>query len=82
TLTSALLGLQAGETPAEIYVDDTMCELGTVICGRFLSSLDPSAPLHLEHAQLAAAKKGATPPDLRLGFQIDDGTIAVSLQLD
>lgn len=80
-LASALLGLQPGEVPDEVHVDDTACELATTICGRFLSSLDPSASLFLERARLEP-DGGAVPPDLRLGFQIERGEMAVSLRLD
>jgi hypothetical protein len=80
-LACALLGLQPGETPGEAYVDDTVCELASTISGRFLSSLDPSASLCLERARLEA-DGSAAPPDLRLGFQVERGAMAVSLRLD
>lgn len=79
-LASALLGLQPAETPAELYVDDTLCELANTICGRFLSSLDPTACLRLEPAHLSP--KIAVPPDLQLGFQVERGAMTVSLRFD
>ncbi|HEX7359473.1 MAG TPA: chemotaxis protein CheX [Bryobacteraceae bacterium] len=80
-LASALLGLQPGEAPGEAYVDDTLCELATTICGRFLSSLDASACLRLEQARLET-KSSAAPPDLQLGFQVERGEMTVSLRFD
>jgi hypothetical protein len=83
-LTSALLGLRPGETPAEPYVHDALCELGVVICGRWLSTLDPSACLRLGNGEITgiSAESDALSPELRLDFQLEYGHLAVSLRLD
>lgn len=78
-LATALLGSPAEETPPHAYIDDTICELGTVICGHFLSALDPTAALQLERARLVPQQSTA-PADLRLGFQLEQGPLAVSLR--
>lgn len=83
-LTSAALGLHPGETPAETYVKDALCELGTVICGCWLSTLDSSACLQLGNPELTetAARNSTETPALRLDFQLDCGHLAVCVQLD
>jgi hypothetical protein len=82
-LTSALLGLRLGETPAEPYIHDALCELGTAICGCWLSALDPSACLQLGNAELSDfGAESALRPELRLDFQLDCGHLAVSIRLD
>lgn len=79
-LATALLGSPVEEIPPCAYIDDTICELGTVICGHFLSALDPTAALQLEPARLVQQESTA-PADLRLGFQLEQGPLAVSLRL-
>lgn len=80
TLAAALLGLPAGEPPCKDDVDGTICELSTVICGRFLSLFDPSSSLQLESPRLGV--HASTAPGLRLSFKLDDGDLIASVHLD
>lgn len=79
-LAAAVLGSPPGEIPPEPYVDDTVCELGTVICGHFLSSLDPYSALELQRARLLSEVPTSS-AGLHLGFQLEQGELAVSLRL-
>jgi hypothetical protein len=82
-LTSAFLGLQPSEIPSDRDAHDLICELGTVVCGRFLSALDCGATLEIGEAQLCDLPSGApASSELQQCFQLDCGHLAVSVQLD
>jgi len=82
-LTSAFLGLRPSEAPSERDAHDLICELGTVVCGRFLSALDSGATLEIGEAQLCDLPSGAPASSgVQHCFQLDCGHLAVSLQLD
>ena len=82
-LTSAFLGLQPSELPSDCDAHDLICELGTVVCGRFLSALDCGARLEIGEAQLCDLPSGdPASGGVQQCFQLDCGHLAVSLQLD
>ncbi len=60
-------------------------ELGTMICGRFLSSVDPLSQMSLRASgigQQSAASGDTAPKRVRQGFLLDSGHLTASVEFD
>ena len=60
-------------------------ELGTMICGRFLSSVDPLSTMSLaapEAVEPVAVRVQKAPQQVRQGFLLDSGHLTASVEFD
>ncbi len=79
-LAASFLGV-SDVAPAGSQAEDTVCELGNVICGRLISSLDPSANLRIDPP--LKTRTGNTSRELVWqNFRADAGLLRVSFQLN
>ncbi len=66
---------------ADSQAEDTVCELGNVICGRFISWLDPSADLRID-APVKLKVANASGELVWQNFRADAGLFRVGFQLN
>ncbi len=78
-LTASFLGLH--DVGEDSLAEDTVCELGNVICGRFISWLDPSANLRIDPPVKGKAI-AASRELVWQNFRADAGLFRVAIQLD
>lgn len=79
-LTASFLGT-SDVAPERSQAEETVCELGNVMCGRFVSRLDPSADLRID----APVKGKAANTSRELvwqNFRADAGLLRVAFQLN
>ena len=62
--------------------DQVIGELGTMICGRFLSAVDPLSELTLATPRKSAVAPGKAPQQLRQAFSVDSGHLTASIEFD
>lgn len=79
-LAASFLGL-AQLASESALAKDTVCELGNVICGRFLSLLEPAANLIIEVSR-AAERAGADVEGQWQNFRADSGVLRVAVEFD
>lgn len=79
-LTVSFLGL-SDLAPERSQAEDTVCELGNVICGRLISWLDPSATLRID-APVKAKAANASRELVWQNFRADAGLLRVAFQLN
>jgi CheY-specific phosphatase CheX len=78
SLAASFLGQSLGSVDS--MVEATVSEVADVICGRFLSVLDPSATLSFDPP--ARETKAVKPPSVhRQTFQLDCGLLDITYQL-
>ncbi len=85
SLRDAFLGTAQQENAADETAGQVVEELGTMICGRFLSAVDPLSEMSLARPELskqpvAPANNGL--PSLRQGFLLDGGHLTASVEFD
>ena len=81
-LAASFLGIRHEDLlPNSPIPQDTVCELGNVICGRFLSLLDPSADLKIDPPSKSAAIGSAACLEWR-NFRADPGLLRVAFQIE
>lgn len=77
TLTAACLGLDRSDADLGKHVDGTLEELASVVCGRVMTSLDPTARFEMRPAPaLDKANEG-----IQQTFRLDFGILRAILQL-
>ncbi len=81
SLRDAFLGKRDEETAPDESAGDLVNELGTMICGRFLSSVDPLAKMSIEAPQQGKTY-GSALQDITQDFVLDAGHLTASVQFD
>ncbi len=81
SLRDAFLGKREQEEAGDGSAGDVVGELGTMICGRFLSAVDPLANMSLGTPRKGHAGEPAA-QGLRQGFVLDSGHLTASVQFD
>ncbi len=85
SLRDAFLGTAEQENAADETAGQVVEELGTMICGRFLSAVDPLSDMTLGRPELrkqAAAPANNAVPSLRQGFLLESGHLTASVEFD
>jgi CheY-specific phosphatase CheX len=81
TIAANFLG-EDGNVTEPGQVRDVICELANMICGNVLSRLDREAHFDLQHPELVEACSAGPPGAVCRIFEIEDGQVALCLQLD
>ena len=82
TLASDFLGLDAAEPPATEQVQQVVCELANMICGRALSALEKDG-LRLSGPRVVPAPGPALPAGAcRRTFDLSNGRLTVALAVE
>ncbi len=78
SLTAAFLGLEAGHPSLASHTADTMGEFARILCGRLVTSLDPSTPVEMKPAAIGIRK-----PEKIIGqaFRAGAGTLCITVQM-
>ena len=85
SLRDSFLGKPEQGQAAADSAGEVVAELGTMICGRFLSSVDPLSPLSLatpETSQCSVSVLRDAPRNVRQGFLLQAGHLTASVQFD
>ena len=86
SLRDAFLGCSDGEKRIESNAGELVDELGTMICGRFLSAVDPLSKINL--AMPVKAERSELPAgaldnqQIWQGFVLDFGNLTTSVEFD
>lgn len=77
-LTAAFLGLEPSHPSIVLHTCDAVHELARVLCGRLVTSLDPTAPFETKPAIGTFVGSGET---IRQAFRLSTGTLRITLQM-
>ncbi len=78
SLAADFLGIDAGEIESEL-IEQTVCELGNMICGSIVSRVESHSAFTLAPPRMEPAMSYAGPAPVR--FQLDRGELAVACRL-
>ena len=81
SLRDAFLGGREQDAEVDGSAGELVGELGTMICGRFLSSVDPLAKMSLAAPEMGNTGEHAF-EDVRQGFLLNSGHLRASVQFD
>jgi hypothetical protein len=78
SLTAAFLGVELGHPSLASHVADAMGEFARVLCGRLVTSLDPSVPFEMKPAGVGIRKPEEA---ISQAFRAGAGTLRITLQM-
>lgn len=81
TITANFLGEET-DIPEPGQVRDVICELANMICGSVLSRLDREAHFDLQHPEVVETCSASPPGAVCRIFDLENGQVALCLQLD
>jgi hypothetical protein len=78
-LTAAFLGLEPSHPSLVLHTRDAVHELARVLCGRLVTSLDPTAPFETTPTAIGGSVGGGE--TIRQAFRLSTGTLRITLQM-